>query len=32
MEGHSHEEFLSFVQDALNFWGMLVLATGGVLK
>ena len=29
---HSHEEFFSFIQDALNFWGMLVLATGGVLK
>ena len=29
---HSDEEFFSFVQDALNFWGMLVLATGGVLK
>ena len=28
----SHEEFFSFIQDALNFWGMLVLATGGVLK
>ena len=29
---HSHEEFFSFIQDALNFWGMLVLATDGVLK
>ena len=29
---HSHEEFFSFIQDALYFWGMLVLATGGLLK
>ena len=30
LTGHSDEDFLSFVQDVLNFWGMLVLA-GGVL-
>ena len=29
---HSYEEFFSFIQDALNFWGMLVPTTGGVLK
>ena len=32
LDDPSHEEFFSLVQDALNFWGMLVLATSGVLK
>ena len=31
-ENHTTEEFLEFIQAAIDFWGMLVLASGGSLK
>ena len=31
-ENHMTEEFFEFIQAAIDFWGMLVMASGGLLK
>ena len=32
LENQSTQEFMELIQQAITFWGQLVLATGGVLK
>ena len=31
-ENHTIEEFFYFIQAAIDFWGMLVIVSGGLLK